>query len=75
MMQEDRREFLKHASVALTAAAVIGPASLARGARRGEALNVVVIGCGGRGSGAVLDILAADPPHSSWAWPTSFETD
>ena len=60
-MHEDRREFLRHASAALAAAAVIGPAALARSARRSDALNVVVIGCGGRGSGAVVDMLAADP--------------
>src|SRR2546422_10563677 len=58
-----RREFLKSSTVV----ALAGPA-LAQGAfgqagnsSPGETLRVALIGCGGRGTGAAAQALAADP--------------
>src|SRR5205807_6923090 len=58
-----RRQFLKSS----TAAALAGPA-LAQGAfgqapnsSPGETLRIALIGCGGRGTGAAAQALAADP--------------
>src|SRR5258706_7103272 len=58
-----RREFLKSS----TAAALAGPAlaqsafAQARNSSPGETLRVALIGCGGRGTGAAAQALAADP--------------
>jgi predicted dehydrogenase len=54
-----RREFVKVAAAASAAAAIPAPMGLfARGA---DTIKVGVIGCGGRGTGATLDCLNADP--------------
>ncbi len=63
-----RREFVA-AGAALGAAGVLSPTALAARARRGRAdeLRVGVIGCGGRGTGAVVQALKADPGAVLWA--------
>lgn len=67
-----RREF-HAAGLALGAAALFGSETLAGSARatqrRAEAgiLRIGVIGCGGRGTGAVIQALAADPDSVLWA--------
>src|SRR5882762_6001922 len=58
-----RRQFLKSS----TAAALAGPAlaqgafAQARNSSPGETLRIALIGCGGRGTGAAAQALAADP--------------
>ena len=66
-----RREF-NAAGLAMGAAAVLGTAPSAASAlplrrEEGEILKVGVIGCGGRGTGAVVQALAADPDAVLWA--------
>lgn len=59
-----RRQFLKNTSIAGSAAAGLSIASNLSAAsfvQGEESLKVGVIGCGGRGSGAVRDTLTADP--------------
>src|SRR4051812_2470014 len=58
-----RRDFLKHSSalaVGGSIAATLGaiPAVHAQGS---EAVNVALVGCGGRGSGAAINAMKADP--------------
>lgn len=55
-----RRAFVQ-ATSAVAAAGMALPAHLRASPRRAEVIRVGVIGCGGRGSGAVLDCLRADP--------------
>lgn len=55
----DRREFCKTAAAASVAAVM--PGHLGFFASGSDAIKVGVIGCGGRGTGAALDCLAADP--------------
>jgi predicted dehydrogenase len=56
-----RRDVIK-AGTALGAASLVSPAFAARAARDGhETIRVGVIGCGGRGTGAAVNSLAADP--------------
>src|SRR5262245_50938097 len=60
-----RRDFLKHSSALAAAgsiAATFGaiPAVHAQGS---ETVNVALIGCGGRGSGAALNAMKADPSN------------
>lgn len=56
----NRRSFLKQS---LAASSVLATAPIARAAHTGvdETIRVGVIGCGGRGTGAVVDALTADP--------------
>ncbi|AQT66975.1 putative oxidoreductase YvaA [Anaerohalosphaera lusitana] len=53
-----RRDFIK-ATSAVSLAAVAGPASVFAAGE--EKIRVGVIGCGGRGTGATIDCLRADP--------------
>jgi len=55
----NRRDFCKTAAAASVAA--VFPGSLGVFARGSDAIKVGVIGCGGRGTGATLDCLNADP--------------
>ncbi len=57
-----RRDFLKTSSVA-AAGALAGGLSIARGAHAAgdDTLKVGLIGCGGRGTGAAVNALNADP--------------
>ena len=54
----NRREFCKTAAAASAAAAI--PGNLGVFAQGSDAINVGVIGCGGRGTGATVDCLTAD---------------
>ncbi len=63
--EQSRREFLYRSSLVAAAGMATGPLSLAaHGARTkvsaNDTLNVGLIGCGGRGSGAVNDTLSAN---------------
>lgn len=69
-----RRDFLA-ATAALSAAAVITPELLARTAKpkASDALKVGFIGCGGRGTGAIVQALRADPGSVLWAIGDAFD--
>ncbi len=54
-----RRDFVRTTTAAMAATAVIPRA--ARAAAEGRPLTVGVIGCGGRGTGAAMDAMKADP--------------
>ncbi len=55
----DRREFCKTAAAA--SVAVVMPGNLGFFAGGSDAIKIGVIGCGGRGTGAAIDCLMADP--------------
>jgi myo-inositol 2-dehydrogenase / D-chiro-inositol 1-dehydrogenase len=61
--QTSRREFLTQSSIVTAGAALGGTLSLARSAHAAgsDVLRAVLIGCGGRGRGAGVDWLEADP--------------
>ena len=70
-----RRDFLKTASMA-AGAGVLGGLSIARsahGAGASEVLRVGLIGCGGRGTGAARDAMAADKQVKVVALADAFE--
>lgn len=58
-----RREFLKRSTVAVVGSALAGSLSIARSAHAGgsDEIKVGLVGCGGRGTGAAAQALAADP--------------
>ncbi len=66
-----RRSFLK----ATTLAAAAGSLSVARGAHAAgdDVLKVGLVGCGGRGTGAAVNALAADPNTKITALSDAFE--
>ncbi|MGL4512392.1 MAG: Gfo/Idh/MocA family protein [Lacipirellulaceae bacterium] len=71
-----RRRFLKHSIVAgSSVAASIAANSIARAAHTGtdETLRIGLIGCGGRGTEAALNALAADPRTRLVAVGDAFE--
>ena len=65
-----RRSFLKTSS-ALVGGAFVGAANtgVARGAHPGgsDEIKVALIGCGGRGNGAITQALATKGPVTFWA--------
>jgi predicted dehydrogenase len=61
--QTSRRQFLKTSSTAAVTGALAGPLLFnlsTRGASPGETLRVGIVGCGGRGNGALADALSSD---------------
>src|SRR5262245_10068116 len=58
-MSPTRRDFLKSATTAAIASAVADPFALAAPVAGSDAIKVGVIGCGGRGTGAVEDALTS----------------
>ena len=56
-----RRDFMKTTSTAALGAAVVGFAKATGAQPNGDTLKVGLIGCGGRGTGAVREALLADP--------------
>ncbi len=59
MSELSRRDFVKASSLAAAALSLTPISVLA--AKRADTVKVGVIGCGGRGTGAAVDCLAADP--------------
>lgn len=60
--QTSRRQFLKTSTAAAVSGALAAPLVFtSRAASPGEIIKIGLIGCGGRGSGAVADALASDP--------------
>jgi predicted dehydrogenase len=62
-LASSRRDFLQHSGLALGAAAAVAGLSLPRSvhAAGSDVLRVGLIGCGGRGAGAAVNALNADP--------------
>ncbi len=63
-MADSTNNVTRRAFVATAAAAAAGPMIMtrrARAQRAGDTINVGVIGCGGRGTGAAINALEADP--------------
>jgi predicted dehydrogenase len=60
-MSPTRRDFLKTATTAAIATAVSDSFATAAPAAGSDAIRIGVIGCGGRGSGAVDDAIASSP--------------
>ena len=54
-----RRGFIQTSAVAAAGAAILTPSAVYAGG--GDTLKVALIGCGGRGGGAALNVLHADP--------------
>src|SRR5438876_2887646 len=59
--QLSRRQFLKSSSAAAIAGPLAASHALAQNVSPGETLRIALIGCGGRGTGAAAQALAADP--------------
>jgi predicted dehydrogenase len=54
-----RREFLRNTGQFAAATAIIGSLSAVAGADDGKPINLALVGCGGRGTGAVADAFSA----------------
>jgi myo-inositol 2-dehydrogenase/D-chiro-inositol 1-dehydrogenase len=67
-----RRDFLKTTAGAVASAAAISPAFAAFTRRDASTLKVGIVGCGGRGTGAVVQALRADPGALLWAMGDAF---
>lgn len=57
----NRREFLKSSGVVLGGAAIGTPLMAAGLIQKSKTLNIGLVGCGGRGTGAIFQALQADP--------------
>src|SRR5262245_37646429 len=59
----DRREFLKSSAGAMAAGGVVSGLTIAQSAHAAgsDVLKVGLVGCGGRGNGAAVQALKADP--------------
>jgi predicted dehydrogenase len=70
-----RREFIKSSSLVVAGGALAGSLGIARTAHAGadETIKVALIGCGGRGSGAISDCLDAKPNVKLFAIADLFE--
>ncbi len=71
----DRRTFLKHSAMLAATPLVLGsrPAPFGFHGGGSDTLKVGLIGCGGRGSGAATQALAADPGVVLWAMADAFK--
>src|SRR5690606_37001535 len=70
----DRREFIRQASL-ITGAAMTGPQIFAinKSTTPSDTLRIALVGCGGRGTGAVAQALQADPNTELVAMADVFE--
>ncbi|HWX19485.1 MAG TPA: twin-arginine translocation signal domain-containing protein [Candidatus Binatia bacterium] len=68
-----RREFLKTSSAALAGAALAGAIARPGFAAEDHTLKLALVGCGGRGSGAVAQALSTQGPTKLWAAADVFE--
>ncbi len=72
-----RREFLKKSSVATAGLSLAGGLSLSRAAHAQgtDLMKIALIGCGGRGTGAVFDSLGSSPNVKLVAVADAFENN
>lgn len=73
--ESSRREFLKTSGLVAAGAGLASTLSIARSAHAAgsERIRAVLIGCGGRGNGAINDCLSADPAVVVVAVADAFE--
>src|SRR5690606_38921424 len=71
----NRREFLKTSGIVLGATALETPLIAGSFASKKKVLNVGLVGCGGRGTGAVFQALQADPDVKITALADVFENN
>ncbi|MDY0169622.1 MAG: Gfo/Idh/MocA family oxidoreductase [Thermoguttaceae bacterium] len=71
----NRRTFLKGSTAAAAGAALVGNLSISRmaHAQGSDQIKAVLVGCGGRGNGAMNDSLTADPAVRCIAVADAFE--
>ena len=69
-VQTDRRDFLKRGAAAAVTSALLTTGAHAAGS---DEIKVGIIGCGGRGSGAGVDVLRAAKGVKIWALGDAFE--
>ncbi|MGL4595223.1 MAG: Gfo/Idh/MocA family protein [Thermoguttaceae bacterium] len=70
--KNDRREFLKKSGVLAGATILVATSSRHVHAAGDDKIKIAIVGCGGRGSGAVRQALAADPNVVLWAIADTF---
>ena len=68
-----RREFLRTSGTAVAAAALAGAVSAPGYAAEKNTIKVVLVGCGGRGTGAAAQALSTNGPTKLWAMADVFE--
>ncbi|MDZ7617945.1 MAG: Gfo/Idh/MocA family oxidoreductase [Patescibacteria group bacterium] len=70
-----RRQFLRKTGAAAVASTLAGTLSIARSAHAAgdDTLKVALVGCGGRGTGAVVQALSTKGPVKLWAMADLFE--
>jgi len=70
-----RRQFLRKTGAAAVASTLAGTLSIARSAHAAgdDTLKVALVGCGGRGTGAVVQALSTEGPVKLWAMADLFE--
>ena len=56
-----RRSFLRNGSAGLAGAALVSSFPHIVNAQAAKAVRIGIVGCGGRGSGALVDSMKADP--------------
>ncbi len=71
--ENTRRDFLKSAGLLTAGIALAGTATPRVHAAGGDTIKMAVVGCGGRGSGAVRQALHADENVKLWAIAETFE--
>lgn len=68
-----RREFIKHSAQAVAGAALTSAIATRAYAAENNTLKLALIGCGGRGGGAVAQALSTQGPTKLWAVADFFE--
>ncbi len=68
-----RRDFIKHSAQAMAGAALIRAIETRAFAAENQTLKLALIGCGGRGGGAVAQALSTQGPTKLWAVADFFE--
>lgn len=70
-VEPSRREFMKNSSATIGAATAFTIGASAH-AKKNKTLKVGLIGCGGRGNGAIMQAIAADPDTELYALGDAF---
>jgi len=68
-----RRGFLKTSGVAISGAVLLNAISARAYAAENNTIKVALVGCGGRGSGAMANALSTSGPTKLWAMADVFE--
>jgi len=70
---QSRRKFIKNSSLALAGATLASAVARPGYAAESNTIKVALVGCGGRGSGAVAQALSTQGPTKLWALADVFE--